>query len=135
MPESEHKALARAFIDALSRGDVDAMDRVIAPDIVADAKGTSVLSVVRDRDQVLEAVAGLKASTKNGIAFDIVSLTEEGDRVVCETRGSSELLTGQPYNNEYVFIFTIRDGRICGIREYFDTKLVDETMGPLLGAA
>ena len=134
MSESENKSVVRAFIDALSRGDVNAMNSVITEDIVAVAKGTSVLSTTRDHAQTLEAVAGLKASTKNGIAFDIVSLTEEGDRVVCETKGSSELVTGQPYNNEYVFIFTLRDGRVCGIREYFDTKLVDETMGPMLAA-
>ncbi len=134
MSESEGKRTVRAFIDALSRGDVAAMNEVITEDIVAEAKGTSVLSTTRGHAETLEAVAGLKASTRNGIAFDIVSLTEEGDRVVCETKGSSELVTGAPYNNEYVFIFTLREGRVCGIREYFDTKLVDETMGPMLAA-
>ena len=134
MSESANKQTARAFVDALSRGDVDAMAQVISEDIVADAKGTSVVSGRRNHAEVLEAVAGIRASTKDGIAFDIVALTEEGDRVVCEVAGASELVTGQPYNNEYAFVFTIRDGRVCAIREYFDTKLAEETMGPLLAA-
>ena len=134
MGESINKQIARAFIDALSRGDVDAMAQVITQDIVADAKGTSVVSMKGDHAGVLEAVAGISASTKGGIAFDIVALTEEDDRVVCEVQGASELVTGQPYNNEYAFVFTLRDGKVCGIREYFDTKLAEETMGPLLAA-
>ena len=134
MTDSANKQVARAFIDALSRGDVDAMAQVITDDIVADAKGTSVVSMKRDHAAVLEAVAGIRASTKDGIAFTIVALTEDEDRVVCEVQGASELVTGQPYNNDYAFVFTLRDGKICGIREYFDTKLAEETMGPLLAA-
>ncbi len=132
MVDSPNKQLARAFLNALSKGDVDAMSKIISPDIEAVATGTSVLSAQRDYAAVLEAVASLKQATKDGIAVDIVSLTEEEDRIVCEWKGSSELVTGTPYNNEYVFIFYVKDGKVRRMTEYMDTKLADDVMGPLL---
>ncbi len=133
MAETPNKQIARSFMNALSTGDVEAMSGIISKDIEALTTGTSVLSTNRNYDAVLEAVAGLKQATKNGIAVEIISLTEEGDRVVCEWKGSSEILTGTPYNNEYVFIFRIADGKVHRMTEYMDTKLADEVMGPMLG--
>jgi len=132
MPDTPNKMIARAFLDALSAGDVEAMSGIISKDIEAVATGTSVLSANRKYDDVMEAVAGLKQATKSGIAVEIVSLTEEDGRVVCEWKGSSELVTGAPYNNEYVFIFHIEDGKVRRMTEYMDTKLADEVMGPML---
>ncbi len=132
MSESANKQIARAFMNALSTGDVEAMSGIISQDIEAVATGTSVLSANRNYDAVLEAVAGLKQATKDGIAIEILSLTEEDGRVVCEWKGSSELVTGTPYNNEYVFIFQIEDGKVRRMTEYMDTKLADEVMGPIL---
>ena len=28
---------------------------------------------------------------------------------------------GSPYENDYAFVFEVRDGRISAVREYFDT--------------
>ncbi len=59
-------------------------------------------------------------------------MTAEEDRVSAEAKGHSTLVDGTRYDNDDQFLFTIRDGKILQIREYFCTKLVDEAFGPLL---
>jgi len=44
------------------------------------------------------------------------------------------LKNGTPYNNFYNMVFTIRDGKVIGLNEYFCTKMADESLGPLLAA-
>ncbi len=132
---SQQKSTVEQFYKALGSGDSGAMSALIADDIVATAHGSSLLSGQRGYAEVLEALGMLSQITKNGIRFEVISMTEEENRVSCEVAGTSELVTGQAYNNEYHFLFRFRDGLISSIDEYFDTKLVDELFGPIMQAA
>jgi ketosteroid isomerase-like protein len=49
-----------------------------------------------------------------------LSITGDGSRVFIEQRGNMVLPDGRPYRNKYVFRFSIRDGRISHVREYFN---------------
>jgi len=129
---SAHKKIVEAFFEALGSGDAEAMSTLISEDIVAVAHGSSLLSGQRDREAVLEAVGMLAQVTKSGVDFEILSMTEEDERVSCEAQGASVLVTGQDYNNRYHFLFRVRDRQICSIDEYFDTKLVDELLVPIM---
>lgn len=132
MGDSPNKALARAFLQAITDGDVGALGGIMDKDIVIDAKGTSVVSAKRGYDEFSQLVAGLKETLEDGLDFDVTALIEEGDRVVCEAVGKSKLKDGPRYDNEYVFVMTIRDGKIVEVHEYFDTVLADKTVGPVL---
>lgn len=132
MTESANKAKAAAFLQAISDSDVGVLAELMTKDIVIDAKGSSVVSAKRGYEVFMELVAGLKDSMEDGLHFDILTLTEEGDRVVCEAAGTSRLKGGPAYDNEYVFVITFRDGKICEVHEYFDTVLADATVGPVL---
>lgn len=125
------KSVVEAFFRALGSGNAQAMAGLVTQDIVAVAHGTSVASGTRDYEGVIAALELLRQTTTDGITFEIISMTEEEDRISCEVQGSSTLVTGQPYNNRYHFLFRLKAGRICRIDEYFDTKLVDEVMGPM----
>lgn len=48
----------------------------------------------------------------------------EPNAVLAEYRGILRLSNGRPYNNTYCIIFTLRSGRFCHIREYFDPRAV-----------
>ncbi len=58
--------------------------------------------------------------------FTIRSLTAEDDRVSAIVDGRSTRKTGVAYNNNYHFLFTLRDGVIVAIREYHDTRYAAE---------
>lgn len=132
---SDNKVLVKSFLDALGAGDAERMKALITTDMTAIAIGTSVLSATRSYDEVLGAAHMLKSATKNGIEFRILNLTAEADRVAAEVEGYSTLANGVPYNNWYHTLFFIRDGKICKMKEYFDTKLTDAVLAPLVAAA
>lgn len=131
----DNKSVVREFLSALGAGDAERLKSVITEDIAAICTGTSVLSGTRHHAEILATTAGLKQVTQNGIDFKILNLTAEDDRVACEAEGRSILVTGTPYNNQYHFLFTLRDGKVCGLKEYIDTKLADAVLGPLMTAA
>src|SRR5882757_1952722 len=49
-----------------------------------------------------------------------LSITADGSRVFIEQWGNMVLPDGRPYRNKYVFRFSIRQGRISHVREYFN---------------
>src|SRR3546814_3575626 len=53
-------------------------------------------------------------------------LTAEDARVVVEFEGNAVTCEGKPYCNQYCMVFTMRDGRIGQVNEYFCTILADE---------
>ena len=72
-----------------------------------------------------EVIEFWMATTANGPkslgAEDVeLSITGDGSRVFIEQRGNMVLADGRPYRNRYVFRFSLREGRICHAREYFN---------------
>jgi uncharacterized protein len=132
---ADNKQVMRDFLKALGSGDAAAMEKLLTDDVKAVCTGTCVMSGTRSRAEILGALAMLSSVTQKGIEFKILNLTAEADRVSCEFEGCSTLANGTPYNNQYHFLVFLRDGRICLIKEYMDTKLVEERFRPLMGAA
>lgn len=130
-----NKDIARKFLEALGSSDVETVSGLLADDVVAVCTGTSVLSATRGRADVIGAAGIFKTIFKSGLRFEILSMTAEEDRVSVESQGHSELVTGAAYDNQYHFLFHIRDGRIHTIKEYIDTKLADEVLAPLFASA
>lgn len=128
-----NKLVVEQFLKALGSGDGETIATLISEDVAAICTGTSVLSATRHYDDIVGTVGMLKQVTQNGIAFKILEMTAEADRVSCEAEGTSTLVNGVPYNNQYHFLFYIRDGKIYKIKEYIDTKLADATLGALQG--
>ena len=74
-------------------------------------------------------------TTTGGISFEFLNLTAEDDRVAVEAKGRSTEVSGKEYNNEYHFLIFFRDGKVCRMKEYLDTKLAEEVLGKYLTAA
>lgn len=53
-----------------------------------------------------------------------------GDWVVIETRGDNTLHDGTPYRNHYCILYRLDAGRIVEIREYQDSAMVEQVLGP-----
>ena len=126
-----NKAVALKFIDALGKGDAETVKTVITEDVVAIAKGTSIGSGSRSYAEIVATFGMFGQITKTGLNPKILSVTAEGDRVAVEWEGYCTLVTGTEYNNQYCTVFWLRDGKICKLSEYFDTKLTDAALGPI----
>jgi uncharacterized protein len=56
------------------------------------------------------------------VAVDFTGVFADGDTVVVEERMRATLAHGGHYDNDYCFVFELRDGRIHRVREYMDTQ-------------
>jgi hypothetical protein len=55
------------------------------------------------------------------VVVDLRGLYADGSRVVVEETMRAMLANGNAYANDYCFVFELRDGLICRVREYMDT--------------
>ncbi|UCV23608.1 nuclear transport factor 2 family protein [Ferribacterium limneticum] len=130
-----NKDTAKKFLDALGASEIETVKGLIADDIVAVCTGTSLLSGTRGHAEIVGAGDIFKKITKSGLRFEILSMTAEDDRVSVEAQGHAELVSGARYDNQYHFLFFIRDGRVFKMKEYIDTKLADAVLAPLFASA
>jgi ketosteroid isomerase-like protein len=86
-------------------------------------------SIVRD---LLGPLRGRLAERSRTLAHRFIA---EGEYVVVEARGDNVTKQGVRYDNEYCFVFHLKDGKIRHIKEYADTALIAEVLGELAPAA
>jgi uncharacterized protein len=83
----------------------------------------------------LRGTKALASLFPQGLAYTVRSITAEADRAAAEVTAHGVLSDGKVYDNHYVMLFRVADGRIAALAEYFDPKPVDELIMPLLIAA
>jgi uncharacterized protein len=120
-PDHQTRTVIEDYVAALQRGDAEAIRDSFTEDAEWTLTGELPLSGTwRGRDVIIdEFLAGALASYQPGsISFEVTAVLADGDTAAMEwiTRGRSR--TGQPYENHYLGLFGIRDGRIASIREY-----------------
>lgn len=128
----QNKQVVLAFIDAMGRGDAEAAAPCIAEDTFTLAKGFGRFAGVRTHDTILATIAAFRKLMPEGMEPTILSVVAEGDKVVVEFEGNGTLINGEPYGNQYCMVFTLRDGRIRQVNEYFCTILADRVLWPLV---
>jgi ketosteroid isomerase-like protein len=132
MGQTGQKDTARGWLEAVGSGDTERLLSLMTPDGRVHTVGTSVLSADRGLDALVELVSQLKQFTVDGLHFQFSHFTEEDDRVAVEFTGSAELVNGTRYDNTYHLLFHFRDGKVARVKEYLDTQLVNDTVGPLI---
>lgn len=128
----DNKALVLKFITAMGAGDREAAATCLAHDAITVAKGYGNFSGVREYDTIVATIEAFTQLFPGGLKPDIKTVTAEGERVVVEFEGRGTTCAGQDYHNQYCMVFTLRDGRIQQVNEYFCNKLADEVLWPLL---
>jgi ketosteroid isomerase-like protein len=117
------------FFKAVAARDATALAQSITEDAVYEIpfseSGSTEPGGFRRYVGATEVVDFWMATTANGPkslgAEDVeLSITADGSRVFIEQRGNMVLPDGRPYRNKYVFRFSIQDGRISHVREYFN---------------
>ena len=112
----DNKALARRFLEAQARGDMETLDALMAPDFV----DRSLLPGQRSgREDYKQSIADMLAVFSN-TSFTIEAQVAEGDHVVSRFTGTSihrgEFLgvdpTGQETSYSGIHIHRIADGKI-----------------------
>jgi uncharacterized protein len=126
--EARNKALARRFLDAVSRADIDAIVAAYAPNGTCWTAGSMPISGTFSVDQVADAARGVLTAFPDGLRFTIRAMTAERERVAIEAESWGRHVSGRIYNNKYHFLMRARGGKIVEWREYMDTLHANEVL-------
>lgn len=119
--EDQNRQLAQQLIDALSRADADAIAGLYAEDVVLWTAGSLPFSGTKQRAEALAGIPQVLSAFPDGLEFEILALTAEGERVAIEAVSRGRHATGGDYANQYHFLMRARDGKIVEFKEYMDT--------------
>lgn len=122
MSIEENKALVTSYFQAVSDnrpGDAWAM---LADDAIWTVGGHSPLTGTYDK-------AGLARLTEDtilvrlvdGMRIELKQVIAEGDKVCAEFTSTGMRQDGKVYNNHYLFLLTIKGGKLWRCTEYLDT--------------
>ncbi len=117
-----NKEVARRFIDALNRADSATVAELYADDARRWTAGSLPFSGSSDKASAVRDMDLILALFPDGLAFRILAMTSEGDRVAIEAESHGRHVSGAAYHNEYHFLLVVRDGRIHEFKEYLDTQ-------------
>jgi len=124
----ENKKFAIEFIDAISRGDAQAIQDAYAEDGSSWTIGTMPISGRFSKAEIAQAAASVLDVFPHGLAFEIHSITAEDDRVAIEAESRGVHVSGKQYNNLYHFLMRMRNGKIVEWKEYMDTMHANDVL-------
>jgi ketosteroid isomerase-like protein len=113
--QQDNLAVLVAWLDAMRRGDLDAVTELFAPDVVW--RGVPADAICHNRAEVLDM---LELQIGEGfVSIHALELIPGDDSVVLGVR-SPELqeIGDQPLPGQLLNVFTIRDGRISSVHDY-----------------
>jgi ketosteroid isomerase-like protein len=122
------------FIGAMGASDADSAAACLAKDAFTLAKGFSKFAGVRRYDTIVGTIDAFRKLVPTGLRPTVHTVTAEAERVVVEFEGNAVTCEGRPYCNQYCMVFTLQDGKIKQVNEYFCTKLADEVLYPAVAA-
>ena len=131
MTTSMHnKHMLQRVFDALSAGDSRPFVAAMANEVTWTVMGHTPWSATyRGRPAVLELLRQLGARLAERYRATAELILADGDYVVVAATGRASTKEGIAYNNQYCFIFRLRDHAIVEVAEYLDTELLVKALG------
>ncbi len=121
--------LVEAFFTGLKQGEVS--PRLISPDFSA----WTLTSGDMDQQRFCGGVKLLAAIVEGELIYKRVSLTCDDNAAAVEVTSDWRLNNGDRAQNNHVFLFQIRNGRISHVREYMNPTVPSDVLGPAMQAA
>jgi uncharacterized protein len=130
MSVAENKKVVQSFYEAGNRGDLQACLDLMDEQVTWTNIGTTKFSgsFVGKSVVVEELLGPVFGQLQAGIRSTIHHMIAEDDYVAVQLTGQATTKGGRPYNNTYCHIFSLRDGIIREVTEYFDTQLAASTL-------
>lgn len=117
-----NKAIVTRFFEAMNEGDVAFIVNAYAEDGVLQTMGNTLISGTYGKDQITQSASGIFDVFPEGIRFEILDMTAEGNKVAVEATSEGKHASGVTYTNEYHFLFEFREGKLLRLKEYMDTE-------------
>jgi ketosteroid isomerase-like protein len=121
------------FLETLSSGDLEKIRATFHDDAVWQVQVKGILGEGAHRGKkaiVDEFLAPVRGMFKPGDPkLNITSLASRGPLVLGEVEARGTFADGRPYENLYVFVIEIKDGKVYRLREYMDSLYVAKLQG------
>jgi len=124
-----NKQIVREHFDLVGRGKYMECLKDFAPDAEWWVIGKGVHGGSHPMQDLIDAYSGpVPTYFPDGNPIELELLVAEGDWIVAQGHSAKVTSTGigQPYSNQYVWMFKIVDGKVRIFREYFDTLHAEE---------
>lgn len=133
---ADNRALLAAVFDGLAQGDGRAFNAALADEAVWHVTGSNVWSgAYRGKADIRERLLKPLVARVGVVRSIADRILVDGDWAAVQFHGDNQTLEGERYDNRYVFILRLEQGRIVEITEYMDTELVSRVLGPRAEAA
>lgn len=117
---------------ALRTGDRELLETLFADDVEWRQPRSTPHWDVSGRDQVVERLGtGLVRDffRRGTFRMQVERLLIDGNVAISEQSATAVTKSGEDYAMEYCWIYTLIDGKIAHIREYFDTHVAANAFG------
>jgi ketosteroid isomerase-like protein len=132
MSTEDNKQIVREFCDHFRTSNVDGLIDAMTEDATWWVNGKPNLfssAGTKTKAEAASMFRNMFSAYTTGLDMKIINMVGEGDSVAAEARSRATTKLGKIYENEYFFLFKIRDGKIAIVREYTDLMYVQETFG------
>jgi ketosteroid isomerase-like protein/5-carboxymethyl-2-hydroxymuconate isomerase len=127
---SPRERVAQAFAIKASTGSNQAIMDLCATDIQWTIHGSGALcrTYTSKADFVDNCLSVLGQRIDGSITAQVDQIIDQGDTVVVLWKGSGRTTWGEPYNNDYCWIFHFEGNLVPRADAYIDTHLLDRVM-------
>ena len=125
-----NKQLAAELFARISANDIPGALDTLADDAtwwISGKPDAQPASGMHDKAWIAGLFQRMTSQLDGPMRMTVKGLVAEGDKVAAEVEGHGTLRDGRPYDQEYHFVMTLRDGKISAVREYLDTQQVYAT--------
>jgi ketosteroid isomerase-like protein len=132
MTDPQERAVVEAYLDAVGRLDLPAIEATFAEDVelVLPYAPPGFPKISRGRAAAMEVYPEGLMDPMDFSDHRIDALEgRPGEWVAEYTSNTRVLTTGRPYRNTYISRFSIRDGRITRLAEFFDPIVLVTALG------
>lgn len=119
-----NKSVARQFFERFDANDIDGVMDLFADEATFQVPGKPEemrSAGVYDKARLRGLFERMVSRLQGGLRMSTLKLIAEGDTVVAEATSRGELTNGRIYDQRYLTLFRVVNGRISEAREYNDT--------------
>lgn len=122
------RKLVLDYLAAQASGDAAKITELLDEKVFWTPPASAGLGVPRGRNAVLQvmAEAGEKFFDLSSLKVDVKWIVAEGDKVIIRQHATGKAANGKHYENEYVWVYICRDGKIVEIEEHTDSQRFKE---------
>jgi ketosteroid isomerase-like protein len=132
MSDESNKNAVLQMHEAIGRGDIDGMFARMTDDVTYRVTGDHALGqrIYQGKEDIINnLLMTIFARLDGGVEVTIINMAAENEKVFLHFTGKARTVDGDPYNNEYVQLFSFRDGNISDVVEFMDTALIAKVLG------